>query len=252
MKLLLIFPAIFFFPLVGFHPQSADYQDWQAGRVLIYQAYAWNLPSNWAPGLGQLHSASEAASHRNAEVLYQWCLGEYAYLGYRLGNDRDEGLIEERLEALEARLGDLLDLRPNFPAAMAMKGAVIAMQIGLSPMTAVYRGPTSAGLIEDAVEASPDCPEAWVEMGNMRYHTPSLLGGDKQAAIHAFAKAADLFEAQGKVTNNWLYLHTLAWLGQAYADAGQVAAARQAYQRALAAEPNFQWVKDELLPRLAG
>ncbi|MDP5169355.1 MAG: tetratricopeptide repeat protein [Bacteroidia bacterium] len=220
-------------------------------RQKVYQAYSRNQPTLWPAAIATLKRLSSQAGNQNPDLLYEWCLAEYGYLGYCIGTKATHINIDDRLDDLEDALDDLLDLKEDFPPAEAMMGAVIAMQIGMSPATAIYQGPRSSSYISDALEHGPNSPEAWVEKGNMRFHAPALFGGDMKEAIKCFAKAADLFAKNPSIaSNNWLYLHALAWLGQAYEKEGQWANAKLAYQRALSVEPNFQWVKSELLPSL--
>jgi predicted TPR repeat methyltransferase len=49
---------------------------------------------------------------------------------------------------------------------------------------------------------------------------------------------------------HWGHTEALTWLGFARQKTGDLAAARAAWQQALAIEPNYAWVKFALLPSL--
>ncbi|MBM3420409.1 MAG: hypothetical protein FJY11_04660, partial [Bacteroidetes bacterium] len=49
---------------------------------------------------------------------------------------------------------------------------------------------------------------------------------------------------------NWHYLHALVWLAKSHEGLGNLREARKVYEKALGAEPEFQWVKTELYPQL--
>ncbi len=220
-------------------------------RQLAYKAYANNQPSLWPLALGTLRRIGPDARPMNPELTYEWCLAEYGYLAYCIGTKNTSVNVEERLEALEEVLDKMLDLRPNQPAFESMMGSVIAMQISFSPASAIFLGPRSSSYLGDAMAHGPQSPEAWVENGNMRHHAPALFGGNMTEAVKCFRKAADLFAANpGRAKDNWLRLHALAWLGKSYESLGQYSQAKAAYREALAVEPNFHWVKQELLPAL--
>jgi tetratricopeptide (TPR) repeat protein len=69
-------------------------------------------------------------------------------------------------------------------------------------------------------------------------------------AIAGYEKAVQLFESRPEtLINNWMYLDTMAFLGQAWAKKGDRAKAIAAYESAMKAEPNFSWVKYVLLPK---
>jgi len=179
-------------------------------------------------------------------------LAEYGLIAWCIGEDRcQEDEVEARLDRTEGYLKALTALPGGAARGYATQGALLAMRIGLSPAKAVYLGPRSSSYLDQAMAADPQEPAAWVEKANMYYHAPGWLGGDKAKAIQYFAEAARLYEARPALRQaNWLYLHSLTWLGRAYADTGQLAEARRTYRRLLAFEPGFSWVRDELLPEV--
>ncbi|GAB4417740.1 MAG: hypothetical protein OHK0039_28460 [Bacteroidia bacterium] len=224
-------------------------QDLVRARALVFAAYNTSDPQPWRQGIDILTRAYETSKSRDA--LYELALAEYGFIGWCLSSE-DCPDLGARLDRTQTYIERLIALEPAAGRGPAMLGALLAMRMGLNPAKAIYLGPRSSSLIAEALEKAPQDPATWVEMGNLRYHAPAIFGGSKTEAVRCFARAVALFDAQPALRrDNWLYLHSLAWLGQAYEATGQRAAALDTYRRALAFAPNFSWVRDELLPALA-
>ena len=55
--------------------------------------------------------------------------------------------------------------------------------------------------------------------------------------------------AEKETEIDWGYLDALAWLGIAHSSLGDFESAITAYNKALEVEPDFAWIKYELLPK---
>lgn len=219
-------------------------------RHEIYAAYLHGDRPRWEAGIAALAAENQRRQGQDATILYDLALAEYGLIAWCIGAQScEEAELEKRLDRTEAYLARLATLPGGAARSYATQGALLAMRIGLAPAKALYLGPRSSSYLERAMKADPQEPAAWVEKANMYYHAPTWLGGDKKAAIRCFSEAVRLFDAQpAKRQDNWLYLHSLTWLGQAYADTGHLTEAQQTYQRLLAYEPDLSWVRDQLLP----
>lgn len=99
------------------------------------------------------------------------------------------------------------------------------------------------------VENEESTPLVWKLYGNSKLHTPPAYGGDVEEAIEAYERSLALYETvPARTISNWLFIDTMAFLGQAYVKAGQKPKAVAVYEKALKAEPAFAWVKYGLLP----
>ena len=76
-----------------------------------------------------------------------------------------------------------------------------------------------------------------------------MFGGDIHEAIKHYEHAIQLYE-ENDLTNDWIYLDALAWLGIAYSKTDQLEKAKATFEKALSVEPEFTWVKNNLLPNL--
>jgi tetratricopeptide (TPR) repeat protein len=221
----------------------------EGAKALVYQGYAREDRATWQRGVDQLQQQYQAAPE-DAEGLYQLALAEYGLIGFDQAHDQSNGILT-RIKQVQQRLAKLSTSGYRPAAVQAMQGGILGMQIQEEPLRAIGLGRESRRLLEGAIELDPQEPAAWIELGNLRYHAPGFFGGDMEAAVACFHKGLSLLDqAPTQRAHNWLYLHALAWLGQSYLAEDQPAQARATYQRALRHEPQFRWVKQDLLPAL--
>jgi tetratricopeptide (TPR) repeat protein len=136
--------------------------------------------------------------------------------------------------------------------ATAMHGAILGELIGLQKNPAeagATLGAESIQLLERAAAAAPTSPRVLVFRGRSLLFTPQEYGGDPAEAAALLQQAVDRFAAPGPPPGpTWGHVDALTWLGIARQKAGDLAAARAAWQQALVIEPNYAWVKFSLLP----
>lgn len=214
----------------------------------VYGGYLSGDMEAWTEGI-----AEQERRHRlsqSGEDLYALILSKYGYIGYLIHLKKKSeaaDLIDSAEEDLAVLAGDERFAAP----AAALKGALIAMRISIQPLRGVYLGRRSLRLIEEALKLDGEDPAGWVEMGNARYHMPSVVGGSRREAARCFSEAVRLFERDGSALRcNWYYLHAQVWLAKSREGLGDLVAAKTIYERLLALEPEFQWVKNELYPDL--
>jgi len=230
-------------------PTGLSAQTWYHGKALVYQGYVENDPSRWQQGIEELQKAYALQGEAGIRELYELTLAQYGWIGYCFSGNATCDDLDERIDAADDQSDDLLDLKPYWAPAHALRGSVLAMKINQVPAKAIYLGPKSSGHLNKAVELDAEDPVGWVEMGNMRYHAPAFVGGDKAEAVKCYKKAVSLFDTNpGRKRHNWLYIHALVWLGQAYEATGQYPEALATYERVVREAPAFRWVQDQLIP----
>jgi tetratricopeptide (TPR) repeat protein len=214
---------------------------------LIYQSYVDGEMSLWESTL----SSMEFEYKRNPSdgLLYDILLAQYGLTGYYLGND-DNASGGQLMERAAPYLEMMEDKSRYTAEAKLFKAAFYAFRIGMRPWLAVRLGPQSERLINDAIEIKPQYPRGWTEKGNMMYYAPAVFGGSKTKAIEHYKHAIKLMEADMQNHHRWLYLSTLVSLAQAYEETGNSVLAIITLEKSLEFEPDFKWVKDELLPEL--
>lgn len=190
---------------------------------------------------------ADYASRPDPELLYDILLAQYGLIGYYLGSDnKTQG--EYHLERAEKNL-EILSRIPAYKSnALAFEGAFIAFRITLRPIRSVQLGPRSYRRIDEAMEADPANPRVWIEKGNAAFFTPPIFGGSKTDAVKYYTEAVRLLEADLPNNYRWLYLSTLVSLANAHEKTGDLQSAIRVLEKALAYEPRFTWVRDEMLP----
>jgi tetratricopeptide (TPR) repeat protein len=214
----------------------------------VYESYLNDDLEAWAAAVSVL----EKDHSLNGSNLYELTLAQYGLLGgYLVKGEGYEDKFSALLDKASFRAERLLNY-PDYQAeAHAFMGAMVSMRIEKSPMKGLYLVSESKDHIAQSLALGPDKPEGWIEKANLRFHAPRLFGGDNDEAIECYEHAIQLFDQQPWLkADNWLYLHALAWLGQAYEKAGKNEQALMAYRKALAHAPNFRLVRDDFLPKL--
>lgn len=182
------------------------------------------------------------------EVLYDLLLARYGYIAFSM--EENPAAARKQLDQAEKELEKLLRNPSWLSSAKAMQGAFLGFRISLRPISAVLLGPRSYKAINEAVEADENNPVGWMEMANSRFYTPSAFGGSKQEARDYYLKSVQLFEKDLKPNQKWLYLNSLVGLAKSYQYLDRIDLAVATYKKALTFEPEFKWVRDELLPEL--
>ncbi len=214
---------------------------------LVYKAYIDGRMSLWESTLASMEFEYDRSP--DPGLLYDILLAQYGLIGYYLGiDDNSTGrvLLNKATDHLE-----VFEQAMHYEAeAMLFRAAFNAFRISLRPWLGVRLGPQSQRLINEAIEIKPEYPRGWIEKGNLMYYAPAMFGGSKTKAIEHYSKAIELMQQNMQNNHRWLYLSTLVSLANAYEYTGQHEAAIATLEKALAYEPGFVWVRDELLPEL--
>ncbi len=238
---------IFWILILSFIGKDLSATGYTTFQNMLYRAYTESRMTLWESTLASMET--EYSRRPDDELLYDILLAYYGLIGYNLGIDENrQGRrhLEKAITYLE-----VLENEEQYAAeAMLFRAAFNAFRIGLRPWLGVSLGPQSERLINNAISIKGHYPRGWIEKGNLMYYAPSIFGGSKTKAIEHYTQAIDLMESNMQNNHRWLYLSTLVSLAQAYEVTGAEAKAIETLEKALAFEPEFVWVKDELLPRL--
>jgi tetratricopeptide (TPR) repeat protein len=212
----------------------------------IYKAFIHNQMQDWKAVIDEM----ENEKNKNACFLAELVNYQYGYIGFCIGMEQDK-LAKRYLELAEENVDNLDD--NNFQPSLvhAYKSAFYGYKIGLSPIKAPILGPKSVKQAELAVEADSTEPLGYIQQGNAQFYMPPVFGGSKTEAIKKFLKAMNLMEQnKAGLKNDWNYLNLLVLIAQSYEEMEKWEQAKIYYNQALAFEPEFEWVKNELLPGL--
>ncbi|GAB1452224.1 hypothetical protein MASR2M47_22800 [Draconibacterium sp.] len=212
----------------------------------IYDAYIGNNMPMWKTIIDEM----ENSKRKDKFFLMELVNFQYGYIGYCIGAEKiDEAekyfdLAEENLEKLEKMDVEVSEIS-------AYKSAFYGYEIGINKMKAPFIGPKSVKYSKLSMEQNPQNPMGYIQYGNSQFYMSPVFGGSKIEAIEHFKKAEKLMEKdKTKIENDWNYLSLLALIGQSYFAMDDYKNAKIYYEKALAVEPNFLYVKLELLPEL--
>ena len=212
---------------------------------LFYRGYLTSSKTPWEQALKKIkNDASLTPSQR----LMATTEAQAGLLIYTMAS-QDEATFDEVADDLEKNLETLLEQNEKNSHALARFAQLYGATISFSSYKAMYLGPQSQNLVDKALTYDPANAEAWVQRGTSALFTPAMFGGDVEEAVSCFQKAVQYFEEQSDTTRNWQYINALAWLGQALQQAGQTSEAVTVFNKALDVEPDFGWVKHQLLPQ---
>jgi tetratricopeptide (TPR) repeat protein len=210
---------------------------------LMYQAYITQKKELWKKSV-ELATVEFKQKPTDANTHFSLGVAHYGLLLSTLSTE-DEDLFDEYVSATKDRLKEIIDRPSTAAEGKGLLSAVLGLQMAYSPMKGMLLGGKSSNLAADAKEIAPTSPLAWRFYGINKFYTPSSFGGDIKEAIVALEKSIALFESTS-ISKNWLYLDTLALLGQAYTKAGKKAKAIATFEKAIAAEPGFTYAKSLL------
>lgn len=181
-------------------------------------------------------------------TLYTLTEARYGYAGFLIGSE-DKNAAKDVIDAFEKDIG-LLATYPEYRAETeAFRISLLGYRMALSPARSVTLGPKALKQLRVAMEADSSNASVWIEKANSESHMPAFAGGSKEKAAASFREALRLFEADRGLSGcNWRYLNTIVMLGQLLEQMEDYKGAREAYLRALKREPEFRWVRNELLP----
>ncbi|MEM6769098.1 MAG: hypothetical protein AAF597_00825 [Bacteroidota bacterium] len=224
--------------------QATDCTSTTEVEALALKAYLNNSPEAWQTALAAAEALPASTDHH---VLAAKILFGATGTAFSL---EDEDALDELLDAMEVHLDAALEADKNHPEASALYSGYLGMIISQSPMKGMFYGRKASKLADKATGNAPDSPLTHYFRGSNLYYTPATWGGDYDLAVEHLLRAKENYGAADGC--NWFYLQTCALLGQAQLAAGDKAAARQTYLASLQAQPDFEYVKRILLPKLEG
>jgi tetratricopeptide (TPR) repeat protein len=240
-KLLLIF----ILPLISIYIVSGQtsYNDH------IYNAFISGRMDMWEYNMNKMEE--EYSRERSIQGLYDLTYTLYGYIAYCIVTG-DKNKARYYLNKAIKNVNTLLKYHPSKAEIYSLKGALYGFEIGLNPVKAIDYGIKSIKSINRAVELDNDNARVLMELGNLKYYTPKILGGGLKKAIYYHEKSVSMFESsEEELKGNWLYLLVLTNLGRWYSEDQRLSKAMETYKKILDIEPDYIWVKKYLYPELA-
>ena len=182
---------------------------------------------------------------------YYVALADYRAVNAVAEQDKDRAL--EHLDNAIDHLKESLEMEETAEAYALLSG-VYGRKISQKPLMGMLLGPKASSTLKKAKGLEADNPRVVFTEAMSDYNTPKMWGGSKERAMTGFRRAIELFEQQDTIDPlqpTWGHEEVYAWLGIAFMDQGNDAAAKQAFQKALEVNPDFGWVRYVLLPGVA-
>ncbi len=212
----------------------------------IYDAYISNNMPKWKTTIDEMENSKRI----DTDFLMELVNFQYGYIAYCIGVDKmDEA--DKYLELAEENLEKLGKTGGESSIISAYKSAFYGYEIGINKLKAPFIGPKNIKYSMLSMKQNPQNPMGYIQYGNSQFYMPPVFGGSKKEAVEHFKIAEKLMEKdKTQLENDWNYLSLLALIGQSYFEMEDYENAKFYYQKALQVEPNFLWVKKDLLPQL--
>lgn len=189
--------------------------------------------------LERLASDSLAAADKapnDAEVQYRAALAE-SYLAEVALEVRDKKLAEEAAERGIKPGERAVSLKPNVARYYVTLGTLYGQVVPANVLLGLSYGKKCKDAIQKAIELDPKLAIAYEARGVGNYYLPAQLGGGYELAIADFRKSIEIDPNRAE---------SYMWMGLALRKQNKNGEARQAFQKALALDPNRTWIKEQL------
>lgn len=211
-------------------------------REAIYNTYIDGNMAGWKDIIDEFEKQDLNTLDQQLELLSYY----YGYIGYLISY-KNKDQADHYIDKGEQLIDRLIEQYPDNATLNAYKGSFMSYRMALSRAKAITLGPQSMKYIDKAITLDPNNIQALTDKGNMLYYAPGIFGGNKKKGIIHYEKAVEMME-NTQQTNNWFYLNSLTSLAQRYQEMKDNAKAIKTYEKILAKEPNYKWVRDELYP----
>lgn len=212
-----------------------------------YAAYLSGSMQLWERSIALAQEQYEASNTN--ESRFDLALTMYGGMSATM-KDKDEDFFDQYVDDAMDHLEGLIDQNFRLADCKAIQSGIYGFKIAYSPWKGMFLGSKSNSTIESALKEDPNSPIVQKLYGNSKLFTPETWGGDKQMAVKAYEKAILLYKNESGSQNDWMFLDTYAWLGQAYQAVDKKDKAREAYLASLEMEKDFNWVNYVLLPQV--
>ncbi|MFM7627452.1 MAG: hypothetical protein ACKO7G_13525 [Gammaproteobacteria bacterium] len=175
--------------------------------------------------------------------LYTYAFVQFRAQQIAIGAKR-EGPSKAAGEACVAAAEAAVKVDPKFSDAFALQSACYGYLANLGGFAAIRNGSRSGKSMEVALALAPRDPRVMLVDGFGYYFRPKFVGGDTGKGCARYREAAAAFDAGagaggGKGGIDWGAAESHLWVGRCARDAGDAAAARKSFERALAIAPGF-------------
>jgi tetratricopeptide (TPR) repeat protein len=212
----------------------------------IYNAYASGNMTKWKAAMDSVDALKQKKDKDVLDLInYQ-----YGYIAWCIGSDKEDE-AEKYLTKATLNLEKLELKKYNESMLYAYKAAFVGFEIGLANYKAPFMGMKSLEYAKKSVSIDISNALGYMQLGNIYFYMPKMFGGSKTEALAYYLKALTLMESNKEYkTNNWNYLNLLATIIHAYVELNKFEEAKKYCIKTLTIEPGFDWVKNNLYPKV--
>lgn len=195
------------------------------------------------------HSLTELAAGDESGRLEHYLAAHADYRLAQVLNESQTSAAEDAAKACVEELATLMHKDSKDVEALSQEAACHALLAATSVIRSVTHGPAAGDAIAMALSLAPKNPRAHLVDALVDYWRPAKLGGDPQRAFAKFKRAAEAFEAMPPGATefpSWGGADVYYWLGRCYANRGDIAAARNAFEQALIVAPDYAAARRQL------
>ncbi|MCI0515338.1 tetratricopeptide repeat protein [candidate division KSB1 bacterium] len=210
---------------------------WQETKLLEARAY-WERLNQPGPQQWLVHYYISLADSRLISFYFS-----------KKNTELVKRYIDDGIEHLQQGLKQ----NERFAEAHSLLSNFYGHKIGTNPLLGITLGPRGSQEMDRARALESKNPRTYLIAGWSAYYTPALFGGGLekarvyfQQAIHAFPE----FQSPTPILPDWGEAEAHAWLGLVHQKNGDYASAQTQFEKALALNPDYTWVKYVLLPAL--
>ena len=221
----------------------------EKGKALLYSGNVHFDQSEMFKARGMFERAL-ASDEENYLAHYYLAYTDYNLAVYFMQKKETEQ-FQKFSDSSEKILQELLNENGSDAETVSLLGALYGIQVAMKPGLGASLGSKNIALTSQAFGIAPDNPRVLLQKGISKFNSPEFVGGSKEEALKYFTQSVEAFEKQigNEADIDWGYLDALAWLGIAHSSTGDFKSAITAYKKALDVEPDFAWIKYQLLPK---
>ncbi len=189
------------------------------------------------------------------QAHYYSALAEYRAINVmNITDQRDEKAHLRRIDRAIKHLESIIKANPDHIESLVLLYSFYSRKIGLKPLSGVSLFSKMEDVRDAAKQLDPNHPRLMLIQAIYDYHAPKRFGGDRLKAHMGFAAAANLLSRQvgtDPLAPHWGFEDACSWLGISYLDDGKDKMAYDAFRRGLDSNPQFAWIKNDLIKRVA-
>jgi tetratricopeptide (TPR) repeat protein len=259
--LLFLIACYAWFPVIIYGAENPLQSRIVAARSLADRGVVRSDKTILLKACAELEQLAHITQQKQAHNEYLYAVYYLTYVQHWLvlqgRGSNDEALLSLYLPKAVAGAEELVRLRPDWAEGHLLLSTMYGIKLSQN-LTALFSlGPLIERHLQRASELAPNNPRVLYVQASAYFVKPGIAGGSTKKAVEFWQKAAHIFEQERRegdrsqrLEPSWGYCETLAGLGRGFEALGAMQQALGAYRTALIVEPEYKWVKDELLPQL--